>query len=467
MPVNSFDNYPMLWKPSLAGETMPLYKALARLLEEDIKKGALKPGDMLPPQRELADYLDINVSTISRAFKLCEQRGLISATVGKGTYISSDVHVNSRILTAAKTSGFIEMGPTYPSYRQNMAVIEFVKSMLDQSNAADFLRYASPCGSLSQKAAGVKWVKKANLNTTEEHLILSYGGQNALAAILAALFQPGDRIGTDLCIYSGMKTLAKMLGIQLVPIQQENNAMSPAALHNYCKNKELKGVYLIPDYQNPTTHSMSLHTRKEIASIAKEYNIIVIEDAINSLLRENPSIPIAMLASDQTVYVSSTSKALCAGLRIGFIVSPSVYKSALELALYNLNLVISPFTAEIICQLIESSMADEIIKDRKAMIVSRNRLTDAILGAYQLLGDAYCYFRWLLLPEGWTGKTFELCAKNAGVQVYCAERFAVGNSLVPNAVRIAITAPEDLAELETGLYILQSILKQADDFTML
>lgn len=467
MPVNSFDNYPMTWKPNLSGEKIPLYKALAKLLEEDIKKGFLKPGDMLPPQRELADYLDINLSTISRAFKLCEQKGMISATIGKGTYISSDVHVNSRILTPAKTSGFIEMGPTYPTYSQNDDVIKFIKNMLDQPNAADFLQYASPCGSLPQKSAGVKWLKKADLNTTEDHILLAYGGQNALSAILSSLFQPGDRIGTDPLIYSGMKTLAKMFGIQLVPIQQDDHEMSPAALRNYCKNQELKGIYLIPDYQNPTTHSMSFNTRKEIANIAKEYNIIVIEDAINSILSENESVPVAMLAPEQTVYISSTSKALCAGLRIGFIVTPSIYKSTLELSLYNLNLVISPFNAEVIRQLIESPLTDKIVKERKEMIASRNRLTDSILSEYHLIGDKYCYFRWLLLPEGWAGKTFEACAKNAGVQVYCAERFAVGNSPVPSAVRIAITAPKDLEELENGLYILKSILKQADEFTML
>ena len=93
--------------------------------------------------------------------------------------------------------------------------------------------------------------------------------------------------------------------------------------------------------------------------------------------------------------------------------------------------------------------------------------TDSILKDYNLLGDKYCNFRWLLLPEGWNGKIFETCAKNAGVQVYCAERFAVGNVPVPSAVRISIVAPKDLDELEKGLNILKSLLKHEDTFTML
>ena len=56
MPVNSFENYPMSWKPDLSNTKPPIYLALVRQLEDDIKAGALKPGTKLPPQRELADY---------------------------------------------------------------------------------------------------------------------------------------------------------------------------------------------------------------------------------------------------------------------------------------------------------------------------------------------------------------------------------------------------------------------------
>ncbi|TQW47891.1 GntR family transcriptional regulator, partial [Clostridioides difficile] len=98
MPINSFENYPMTWKPKLDNRKPPIYKTLAMLLEEDIKRGNLNPGDKLPPQRELADFLDLNLSTITRAFKLCEEKGLICAKVGKGTFISSDVNVSNTLL---------------------------------------------------------------------------------------------------------------------------------------------------------------------------------------------------------------------------------------------------------------------------------------------------------------------------------------------------------------------------------
>jgi len=86
MPINSFENYPMSWKPSINKIEKPIYKALARQLEQDIVNGVLLPGTKLPPQRELADFLDLNLSTISKALKVCELKGLLSASVGSGTW---------------------------------------------------------------------------------------------------------------------------------------------------------------------------------------------------------------------------------------------------------------------------------------------------------------------------------------------------------------------------------------------
>lgn len=60
MPVNSFENYPMSWRPKLNKEKKPVYLSIAAALEKDIGAGILCPNDKLPPQRELADYLDVS-----------------------------------------------------------------------------------------------------------------------------------------------------------------------------------------------------------------------------------------------------------------------------------------------------------------------------------------------------------------------------------------------------------------------
>ncbi len=105
-------------------------------------------------------------------------------------------------------------------------------------------------------------------------------------AALASLCKPGDRIGVDHHTYPGLKTVASMLSVQIVPIKSENYEMSPESLEYACKNENIKGIYLIPDYHNPTASFMSVEKRRMIAEIAKKYNLFVIEDASYHLLNK-------------------------------------------------------------------------------------------------------------------------------------------------------------------------------------
>lgn len=467
MPINSFDNYPMTWKPSRHLLTSPFYKSLASLLETAIAEGILKPGDLLPPQRELADYLDLNLSTVSRAFKLCEQKGLIYGTIGKGTFIASDIEVNTTLLDPLQTQGLIEMGATHPPYTQNLLITQFIQTLLSKPHMASTLEYTSPCGTPSQKLAGQKWLKRLNFNVNADNILLANGGQNVLCAILTSLFKPGDRIGTDPLIYSGIKTLAQMLGIQLIPIPWVDFEMSCSALEMICKKENLKGIYVIPDYQNPTTHTMSQKTRLALARLASTYHLIIIEDAINTGFSSAPTLPIAHYSPEQTLYISSISKTLCSGLRLAFLYTPPLYKAALELALYNINIMTSPFIAEIVSQLINSSLLENIISQRQEEIRIRNQIANEILMGYDLLGDTDCNFRFLLLPKPWHGMAFETCAKNIGVQVYCSERFVIGSEPALPGIRIAISAPPTIDELKKGLLLIKSLLEQEDHFTMI
>lgn len=459
MPVNSFVDYPMSWKPNFSETSGPLYKAIAEKLENDIKNGLLTPGTKLPPQRELADFLDINVSTISRAFKLCEQKGLICATVGNGTFVASDAAANPYLLPEDVTSGIIELGAVFPEATVNEEIVVQMRKMLAEPDFGKLFQYGRPGGTTWQKETAGKFMKKAGFNVNSERVLLANGGQNAIAAILAGLFQPGDRIGTDEFTYPGLKTAANMLGIQLIPIQQKDSEMTGEGLQYACKNENIKGIYVIPDYHNPTTHIMSEDTRKTIATIAKKEHLIVIEDAIHSLLNKNPIAPIAAYAPEQVLYISSLSKAVSPGLRIAFVGVPEQYKRKLSAALYNMNVSVPPVMAELACRMIISGAVEKIIERHRIQNRQRNAIVDRYLSNYKLLGEPECIFRWLVLPKRFTGESFEEKAYHLGVRVYGAERFVVGNAKSTSAVRLAIAAPESISKLEEAMKIIKEILE--------
>ena len=186
MSINSFDNYPMSWKPDLSRASGPKYLALVSLMEDDIKNGTLKAGTKLPPQRELADYLNVNLSTISRAFKLCSQKGLLSASVGNGTYVCADVTAETVLLCGRENPRMIEMGALVPQVSGNRLVKSYTERLLKRPDALNLFSYDDPEGTGLQREAGVAWFQKSGFHTDKEHVLLAAGGQNALTASLGA-----------------------------------------------------------------------------------------------------------------------------------------------------------------------------------------------------------------------------------------------------------------------------------------
>ncbi|MFC5592050.1 PLP-dependent aminotransferase family protein [Sporosarcina soli] len=458
MPVNCFENYPMSWKPSIDKTKKPIYQALAEQLKQDIVNGVLLPGTKLPPQRELADYLDLNLSTISKAFKVCGLEGLLSSAVGSGTFVSYDALSNAYLLEDSKPKHLIEMGATLPDNDSYEPLLAQLKSMVQETDYEKWFSYGRGGESLWQKDAAVQLIRRGGFETTVDHILFANGAQNAIAATLASLCKPGDRIGVDHHTYPGLKTVAAMLNVQIVPIQSENYVMSPAAFENACKNDNIKGIYLIPDCHNPTASCMSVENRKKIAAIGKKYNQFIIEDASYQLLIEKPFPPIASFAPEQVIYIASLSKSMAPGLRLAYMAVPNRFKEPISKALYNLNISVSPLLAELSARMIVSNQFEALIEGHRKQTIRRNQVFDRYLADYMSLGCETSIFRWLLLPSRMTGAEFESLAAQYGVQVYAAERFVVGNSSPERAVRISVCAPDTLEELEKGVVILKRLL---------
>ena len=461
MPVNSFEDYKMSWKPERKELNSPKYISLANLLEEDIKNGSLKPGTKLPPQRELADYLDMNLSTITRAFKLCSMKGLISSAVGNGTFVASDAASN-HILLQEEESKLIEMGAILPDVRGNLRVIDYIHKVITEDNYLYSMQYALPEGNARQKAAARTWLMHAQVPVDDSQILLSNGGQNAISAILSGVFQRGDTIGTNSVIYPGFKAAAKMMGIKVVPIAEKREELTRDGIIYACRNENMKGIYVIPDFSNPTTHTMSVSERRMIAEVVRANDLIVIEDAINTHLAQTVLPAIAAYAPENTIHIASLSKIFSPGLRLAYIAVPEQYRAELLNALYCLNISVSMLMVEVATRLIETREGDLIAKERRNMVTQRNQKLNQMLPNIPILGDDTCSFRWMLLPKEFSGRSFELCARSSGLQVYSSERFAVGRVPVQNAVRLAIPSANSEVEFERGINILKSLLEAED-----
>lgn len=460
MPVNSFENYPMTWKPKIEkNNENPIYLEIAQALENDIRKGILQPNDKLPPQRELADFLDVNLSTIARAFKICTSKGLLSGVIGRGTYIAADVMANMPMLDEAGLESCINMGASHPLYEQNHYVVQSMKRLIKKANIENILKYTETSGRLSHKKSAQKWIEYFGLKTELENIVITSGLQNSLAILLSSLFHYGDKIATNELIYPGIKNVANMLGIQLMPVPYDDEKIDIQALEQLCKLENIKGIFVIPDYHNPTTITMSFEERKSLAALAEKYDLLCLEDGTYSFLTERKILPITSLIPERSIYISTISNSICAGLRIAFVVAPTKVIMRITNAINNINVMSSPFEAELVSQMIENELAIKIVDEKIKEIQERNKITNKVLGGYTVWGDLNSQFRWLMLPTFWTGTQFEKKLKQKGVQVFCCERFVVGSNSIAPAVRIAICTPSTIRDLEKGLYIIKETLE--------
>ncbi|MDQ8739139.1 PLP-dependent aminotransferase family protein [Paenibacillus sp. LHD-38] len=459
MPINSFVDYPMSWRPDKNALKRPIYQSLASLLEQEITNGFLAPGTKLPPQRELADFLDVNLTTITRAYKICETKGYIYAITGSGTFVSPNAARSVTISKDKTAVNCIDLGFVASFEQSNSHVALAAKKVMEKSYLEELLNYNDPTGILHHKMAGLSWINAFGIQSETEHIAIVSGAQNALAITLLALFEPGNRIAVDVFTYSNFIEISKMYRIQLVPVLGDEHGMLPSELDAQCRLLDIQGIFLMPSCSNPTTVVMSVERKKELADVIRDRHLILIEDDIHAFLTagsfDDYMIPMFKLLPDQTVYICSTSKSLCSGLRVAYIVFGENFKKRIEKAIFNINVKTSSLDAEIITELILSGRAKEIVEEKKKLAQAANRIFSTYFPQAPSNGHPLSFYRWLPISSHGSAVQIESSLQSQGLRVFHSDRFLSGASVPNKFLRVALASTKSLEELETGLEILQ------------
>ncbi len=444
--------------PTIKESSKAKYISIAQSIEDDIQNGKLKHGQMLPPQRLIANYLGINHGTVTKAYKLCEEKGLIKGVIGKGTFVSGSAGLPVSLLTDHDDNNIISLGMALPLYETNPLIESHIKEISANIDYNIALKYCPPEGLLKHRYIAANWLNQFKINTKAENILITSGTQNALAVILLSTFNKSDRIIVDEFTYSGLKSLAKYLGIILVPVTGDKNGMNVDELKKTCKRENIRGIYLMPDCHNPTSIVMSEKKRHQIAEVIKEYDLLLIEDATFGFTVTDKIMPISGYVPKNSFYINGTSKAISPTFRISYVVAPEKYTKQLQQGLNNITWMSSPYTAEII-SLLQSTSRYELITNAKLEILKkRNEIFDEEFSSYNVIPSIHSMFRYLELPDDWDCSELERLALKAGVQIFSASRFSAGTHNVHNAIRIALSSAKTNEELMRGLKILKQVL---------
>jgi DNA-binding transcriptional MocR family regulator len=349
------------------------------------------------------------------------------------------------------------------SFEQTNAIVkDIIQKVVDKRYLEQLLNYNDPTGIPHQKTAALNWMESFGIQTDQEHIAIVSGAQNALTIALAALFEPGNRIATDLYTYSNFIELAKMFHIQLVPILGDQFGMLPDELEKQCSQINIHGIFLMPSCCNPTAVMIPEFRKQELADVIRKHRLILIEDDIHAFLTagiiSDYEQPLFNLLPEQSVYICGTSKSICSGLRVAYMVFGDVLREKILQAIFNINVKTSSFDAEVITELILSGKAHEIVSQKKQLAQSANDIYSEYFPLRKNVEHPLSFYRWLPIQGHNDALQLEKDLKRHGIRVFHSDRFLSGQTTPDQYLRIALSSTNSFDELKIGLEILKQYL---------
>lgn len=429
------------WVPRLSEDGKPRYIAIAEAIQGDLAGGRLVAAQRLPAQRQLARLLGVDFTTVARGYAEAQRRGLIESRVGEGTFVTGAPAAAGGGGARGEPGDFSMNMPPEP---RDMALWTRLGADLEfpPAELARVLRYQRFGGTDADKQAASEWLKRRGIAAEPERISVVPGAHAALLA--AATVLAGKERGVvvaEMLTYPGMKAIAEQLGLPLVGLATDRDGMLPAAFAEACTRHKPKALYINPTLCNPTTRTMPLARRQEIAGIARRCGVPILEDDPYSLLSDAAPPAFASIAPDVTWHIATLSKCLGAGLRVAYVVVPDLrsgwdFASAVRAA----NVMVSPITAALATKWIRDGTADALLAAIRAETRERQAFVADSLPADLVTTDPAAFHVWLALPPRWSRSAFAGHMASSGLGVVASDVFGTAEPM-PEAVRLCLGGP--------------------------
>jgi DNA-binding transcriptional MocR family regulator len=458
------------WIPDIESRQGPLYVRIADCAEADIKTGKLVADTKLPPQRDLAYDLGVTIGTITRAYALLRERGLVSGEVGRGTYVQPGRAANENRTNDPITVNFGGtrlMSPPPGKLRfdttaaPDVGQSEIIGQLMMEiartkpSEIASYTRVLSP----DWQEAGRRWLSTKAWSPEASTIVPHLGVHAAITAIIAAVSGPGDRIVSEHLTYSQITRSAVLTGRQVVLVDSDQDGIIPEDFERVCAREHPKAVFIISSGQNPTLAVIPEGRRREIADIARKHNVWLIEDYIYGGMVGDDIPLFAEIAPERTFLANGLSKSVAAGVRGAWVACPAHLSQRVRVTQKLVTGGLPFVLAELSARLVLSGAADQIKSKVVAELEAREAVVRRIFSGCDFRSHPHMPFLWLKLPEPWLSGTFKQAAFNEGVLIDDEDEFKSGRGdRVYHRVRIAFSEGVNRAAIEDGLTTLRRLL---------
>lgn len=442
------------WTVDLKGAEAPIYLALAERIARAIESRQIAPASRLPTHRRLAHELGISVHTVSNAYAELERRGYVVGEVGRGTFVNvSPGPEESRFILDRRDHDLIDMSILRPASGRihAEAVRATLRQMADGGEHAALLACRPIAGQERHRSAGATWLARLGLAVTPDRVLIVNGCSHGLLVALSALTKPNDAVATEAITDYGIIALANLLHVQLHGIECDGKGLIPDAFERACRSADMRVLVTTPNYTNPTATVMPEGRRRRIAEIAQAHDVAIVEDDVFGPLLPEPLPPLSSFAPATSVYITSLTKTVMSGLRVGYLVAPEALVPRIVTRIRATSWMATPIVADIAARWIEDRTIGALVDWQKAELAARLDIALRHLGGYGLRARPNTPHVFITLPPRWRAENFAIPAKLRGLAVTPSEPFVVGRLPQPQAIRIALGAASSRAQLDEGV----------------
>jgi DNA-binding transcriptional MocR family regulator len=451
----------MDWTPTLSDREGAVYRRIVEALTEDIASGRLHRGQQLPTHRALAKALDVDLTTVTRAYSEARRCGLTEARVGQGTFVAESIaHMRHASRPRDEFDLSMNLPPQPVEADLEGRITRGIAAIQREVGFSVHLNYREPGGSPAERDIAATWLRPRVVDAHGDRLVICPGTQNALFNLLVVLTKPGDVVLTEALTYPGIKSAAAHTGVRLIGLPMDEAGILPDALNAACREHAPKAVYLIPTIHNPTTATMPLARREEVAEILRTNDVLLLEDDAYGLL-EPKAVPLVSLVPERTYFAASLSKCIAPGLRVSFLLTPDKESAGLIGGALRATVQMSAFLmVALVARWLADGSANQMIDAIRTEAAARQRLAADVLAGHAFSRHPNGHHIWMPLPCGWGRTEFSSHVQRQGLAIVTAETFSVTETQ-PQAIRVSLGAASSRSELVQGLQILAGGLRSS------
>ncbi len=332
----------------------PVYQQISQYFKGMIIQGRVSVGYRLPPERKLARTLGVNRTTILNAYRDLKEAGLVAGHVGRGTAVlplPAEVEASAQDVQPLRWPQLMRQQAATPwegiirdlhalTERKDMIILsiglpalellptplmrETQQAVIAERGPEAFS--SGPCeGQFGFRTALAALMGERGAPCIPEEILVTTGSQQAIDLIARVLLEPGDTVVVEEPSYFGALNVFRQARARLLGVPVDRNGMRMDLLEPLLQRYRPKFIYTLPTYQNPSGALLSLERRRRLLDLAHRFRVPVVEDDIYHDFSYGEAPPPTLKALDDSgfvIYVSSFSKTLSPGLRIGWVAAP-------------------------------------------------------------------------------------------------------------------------------------------------